>query len=165
MSVLCLLADWAPVARALLSFISRPKDVKNAKFYAESNGCVGGFWNGLNGVSISAILVFLYLIVYCPALMPRRTLSPNQYGSSLLILSAPMLVGTTGYWEYDSSRKALRCKILWEMFFPFLSSLMWDLCEIYARFMQDLCKMYQRAQLGSIPKKIEVATKKIKVLK
>jgi hypothetical protein len=62
------------------------------------------------------------------------------------------------------------------MFFPFLASLMRDLCEIYARFMRDLCeiyvrfmrdlcKMYQRAQLGSIPKKKEVATKKIKVLK
>ncbi len=60
--------------------MSRPKDVKNAKFCAESNGCVGSFWNGLNGVSISAVLVFLYLIVYCPALMPRRTLSPIQYG-------------------------------------------------------------------------------------
>ncbi len=40
---------------------------------------------------------------------------------------------------------------------------MCDLCEMYARFMRDV--LYQRAQLGSIPKKIEVATKKIKVLK
>ncbi len=72
--------DWTPETSAVLTFMSRPKDVKNAKFCAESNGCVGGFWYGLNGVSISAILVFLYLIVYCPALMPRQTLSPNQYG-------------------------------------------------------------------------------------
>jgi hypothetical protein len=34
-SVLCPLADWTPVARAVLSFMSRPKDIKNAKFYAE----------------------------------------------------------------------------------------------------------------------------------
>ena len=34
-----------------------------------------------------------------------------------------------------------------------------------ARLMRDLCEMYQRAQLGSIPKKKEVDTKKIKVLK
>jgi hypothetical protein len=34
---------------------------------------------------------------------------------------------------------------------------MQDLCEIHARFMRDLCEMYQRAQLGSFPKKKEVA--------
>ena len=35
--------DWTPETRAVLTFMSRPKDVKNAKFCAESNGCVGGF--------------------------------------------------------------------------------------------------------------------------
>jgi hypothetical protein len=36
-----------------------------------------------------------------------------------------------------------------------------DLCEIYVRFMRDV----PESTVGSIPKKKEVATKKIKVLK
>ncbi len=81
--------DWTTETRAVLTFMSQPKDVKNAKFCAESNGCVRGFWNGLNGVSISAILVMLYLIVYCPALMPRRPLSPDQYSRFLRFWCRP----------------------------------------------------------------------------
>ena len=40
------------IASAVLSFMNRPKDVNNAKFCAESNGCVGGFWKQLHGVAI-----------------------------------------------------------------------------------------------------------------
>ena len=47
------------IASAVLSFMNRPKDVNNAKFCAESNGCVGGFWKQLHGVAIYDILVFL----------------------------------------------------------------------------------------------------------
>ncbi len=55
------------IASAVLSFMNQPADENNAKFCAESNGCVGGFWKQLHGVAIYDILVFLSpeLIVEC----------------------------------------------------------------------------------------------------
>ncbi len=50
--------DCVPVTRAVLSFMSRHKDIKNAKFYAEFNGYVGSFWNRLHGIAIPTILFF-----------------------------------------------------------------------------------------------------------
>jgi hypothetical protein len=41
------------IASAVLSFMNQPMDVNYAKFCAESNGCVGGFWKQLHGVGVA----------------------------------------------------------------------------------------------------------------
>ena len=86
MSVLRLLADWTPVARAVLSFMSRPKDVKNAKFYAESNGASIVSRNQVivPQFGSSYIVSFCFRKVYCT--YRRRTLevpyrSCQKYGA------------------------------------------------------------------------------------
>ena len=73
----------------MLSFISQPKDVINAKFCAESNGCVGGYWKWLHGVAIQVILVFISnsspggayppasTVISYPSLMTSSVLPPT----------------------------------------------------------------------------------------